>query len=394
MDIHKYEYLYNTARKTTEKANISEKNKKLIFSFVDNLVLENLSKPRLIRYLGSLKIIALGLGKDLDKATIADLKRFINKVQQRDDYSVWTKHFYKVIMRRFYKWQKGTKGKNKYPPIVDWIKVGVSRSEKKLPAEGDLLTEEDVQKLLSLASHPRDKALVSMLWESGARIGEIGNLQLKHVVFDKYGIVISVKGKTGSRKIRLISSVPYISTWLNNHPHKEDGSAPLWINVGTTNHHKVMSYGTMRMLLYRLFEKAKINKKCNPHLFRHSRATFMANHLTEFQMNQYFGWIQGSDMPSTYVHMSGREVDNAILKMNGLEIGEEKKENKILPRKCPRCDTINAYDSKHCNKCGGILDLKYALEMDEQKKEADGIMARLLKDKEIQELIMEKLKAF
>ena len=46
----------------------------------------------------------------------------------------------------------------------------------------------------------------------------------------------------------------------------------------------------------------------------------MANHLTEFQMNQYFGWIQGSDMPSTYVHMSGKNVDEALLRMNGVAV--------------------------------------------------------------------------
>ncbi|MBW2965283.1 tyrosine-type recombinase/integrase, partial [Candidatus Woesearchaeota archaeon] len=80
-----------------------------------------------------------------------------------------------------------------------------------------------------------------------------------------------------------------------------------------------MHYSAIRSMVSRTFEKAGIRKKCNPHAFRHSRATYMANHLTEFQMNQYFGWIQGSDMPSTYVHMSGREVDDAILAMNGLK---------------------------------------------------------------------------
>ncbi|MBU0459440.1 MAG: tyrosine-type recombinase/integrase [Nanoarchaeota archaeon] len=391
MGIHNYERKYIMAKKNLEKSSISKRNKELILKFVDDLILENLSKPRLIKYFTCLKIIAQALGKDLDKATIADLKKFVSYVQQRNDYSAWTKHSYKVIVRRFYKWFKKTKGK-KYPPIVDWIKIGMSRSEKNLPTDGDLINEKDVEKIINAAHHPRDKAFVSVLWESGARIGEIGNLKMRNVVFDKFGIVIAVKGKTGSRKIRLISSTPYFSTWINNHPFKDNQQAALWINRGTTNFQQPMKYRNMRKILINLFAQAGIKKKCNPHLFRHSRATFMAHHLTEFQMNQYFGWIQGSDMPATYVHMSGKEVDKAILKMNGFAHGEEKEESKLLPKRCPRCETINAHDSKHCNKCGGILDLKFAMEQEEERKSSNDIMATLLRDKEIQAILMEKLK--
>ncbi|WP_340819137.1 hypothetical protein [Methanolobus sp. WCC4] len=35
-------------------------------------------------------------------------------------------------------------------------------------------------------------------------------------------------------------------------------------------------------------------------------------------MNAYFGWVQGSDMPAVYVHLSGRDVDDAVLKANGV----------------------------------------------------------------------------
>ncbi|MCR4323815.1 MAG: site-specific integrase [Nanoarchaeota archaeon] len=391
MDIHNYEQKYQEALKGLEKSNISERNKELVKHFVNDLVLENISKPRLIKYFGTLKIVANTLGKDFDKVTKEDLKIFIGTIQQKSEFSPWTKQSYKVIIRRFFKWLKGTKD---YPEIVNWINIGMKRSEKKLPSEEDLITEKDIQKVIQTADHPRNKAFISLLWESGARVGEIGNLKLKNVTFDKYGIVITVSGKTGSRKIRLISSTPHLATWMNSHPGRENKEAPLWINIGTTNHNKQMYYRNMVKLLRVLFSKAEIKKRCNPHLFRHSRATYMANHLTEFQMNQYFGWIQGSDMPSTYVHMSGKEVDNAILIMNGIETGIKKEESKLQPIICSRCDTINSNDSKHCNKCGGILDLKHAMEIEEelsQRKGADNVMEILMKDKDVQNLLMEKL---
>ncbi len=395
MDIHNYEKQYESALDQVRGAQISAKNKELILRFNEALVLENISKPRLVKYLNTLKIVAERISKDFDETSIEDVKSFISKIQQ-SNLSPWTKQGYKVIIRRFYKWIKGTE---EYPDIVKWINIGISRCEKRLPSEGELLTEDDVQKLVRLSDHPRDKAFVSVLWESGARVSEIGNLCIRNVSFDKYGVVISVKGKTGSRKIRMISSTPYLSTWINSHPFREDNNSPLWVNIGQTNHNKVMCYGAIRKLLENLFKKVGIKKRFNPHIFRHSRATYMANHLTEFQMNQYFGWIQGSDMPSTYVHMSGREVDDAVLAMNGIKNEEKKDESKLLPRICSRCDTINSNEFKHCSKCGGILDLKYAMELEERKEQqeklranSDQMMNMLMQDKEVQAFLMEKLK--
>lgn len=127
----------------------------------------------------------------------------------------------------------------------------------------------------------------------------------------------------------------------------------------------------------------------------------MANHLTEFQMNQYFGWVQGSNMPSTYVHLSGKDVDNAIFEMNGIKVEKNKDEVKMQPIICCRCDTINAYDSKHCNKCGGILDLKTALELEEkhekvneERARADEILNVLLNDTDVRKLLIEKMRGF
>ena len=259
MDIHNFEKMYCRAVKSLEQDKISERNKQLIKEFVEAMILENISKPRLIRCMGTLRKVAKELQKDLDQATIKDIKSLVSSIQQ-SKYSPWTKRTYKCLVRKFYKWQKGVKGRNKYPEIVDWINIGISRSEKKLPSEGDLLTEEDVQKLIENADYPRDKAFLSMLWESGARIGEIGNLSMKNIVFDQQGVVISVRGKTGSRKIRLISSTPHLSTWINNHPAKGNNDAPVWVNIGTVNHNKLMTYAAMRMLLYKLFRRQELKK--------------------------------------------------------------------------------------------------------------------------------------
>jgi len=308
-----------------------------------------------MKYTSCLSIIATKLDKDLDKVTKRDIKNFIADIQQREDYSPWTKQGYKVIVKKFYQWLHQTKD---YPEIISWISIGISLSQTKLPTSGELLTEEDIKKILSVIENKRDKAFLITLWESGTRIGEIGNLRLKNINISKQGTVLTVKGKTGSRQIRLITSTPYLLEWLEIHPTKDNIDSHVWINIGVTNNNEGMNYRNIAKTVKKYFKLAGVKKKCNPHFFRHSRATFMANHLTEFQMNQYFGWKQGSDMPATYVHLSGKDVDNAIFTMNGIKVKDKKEESQLTSRICPYCKSINTFNSVNCRTCYKVIDQK------------------------------------
>jgi len=97
------------------------------------------------------------------------------------------------------------------------------------------------------------------------------------------------------------------------------------------------------MMLRRAARRAGLRKAVNPHIFRHSRASNLANKLTEAQLKDMFRWTQSSEMAAVYVHMSGRDVDKALLKIHGLAGEEEKEEeNKLKIIKCLRCGEKNA----------------------------------------------------
>lgn len=388
IDIHNFSNQLENRIKLLMNSSISQRNKDLILKFRDNCSLEGLSIPRIVKYMVVLRMWG-GL-LEFETASIQDVKKAVRIIQEKD-YSSWTKSSYKVMLKRFFKWINN----GVYPPTVSWINGRIKKSEQKIVSNSELLTENDVKKLIANATHPRDKAFLSVLYESGCRIGEIGSLQIGNIKIDEYGIIMNVTGKTGQRPIRLISSTPYLMTWYNNHPNKEK-EAPLWVNVGCTNRGSAMKYGSIRMMLKRLFEAVEIKKKYNPHLFRHSRATFLADYLTEFQMNQYFGWIQGSNMPSTYIHMSGKKIDASILALNGIAQPKENKESKLKPKICPRCETINSHDANYCSKCAGILDenAKFHLEQQtERRSKADEMMNLLMKDKEFQHFFSKKIKS-
>ena len=181
--------------------------------------------------------------------------------------------------------------------MISWIKCNDVKN-KKLPEE--ILTEEDIKKMIDSAQKARDKAIVAVLYESGCRVGEFLTMKIKNVQFDRYGAIIVVQGKTGYRRIRLVSSVPYLAEWINNHPFNDNPEAWLWISL---RNFKRLPYNSLRTILRVIAEKAGIRKSVNPHAFRHARATYLANFLTEAQMKEFFGWVQDSDMASVYVHI-------------------------------------------------------------------------------------------
>ena len=388
-NIHDYEHRIRWATAGVNRAPISEESRRLIFEHDAYLAANRITIPRRLKYLQILKTIGIQLKKPFGQVTKQDLERLVGALEEKP-YTVWTKDSYRTIIKRFWKWLKEARD-GSMPPEVAWIKTGIPKNKRPLPKAEDLLTEEDIQRLLQSATRPRDKALISILWETGARISEIGTLTFKDVRFDKYGAVLSVRGKTGSRTIRIIQSVPYLANWMQLHP-SSDSTGPLWVTTSNSCRGQRLNYNSFRKILIVTGQAAGIVKRVNPHGFRHARATYLATHLTEFQMNQVFGWSQGSDMPSTYVHLSGKDTDNAILRLNGIDVDQgTKKQAALKPRICARCDTINATDSGFCRKCGGALNLQDAMEEEAGGKERDAMLSQVLNDEDVRRVIREAL---
>ncbi len=113
---------------------------------------------------------------------------------------------------------------------MKWIKTTLKAKDELLPEE--LLTEEEVMKLVEAYNSPRDKAFVISLYESGARIGELVSLRIRDVSFEESYTRLMLNGKTGSRRIIVVASTPYLQTWIQNHPLRKDPEAPLWVNMG------------------------------------------------------------------------------------------------------------------------------------------------------------------
>lgn len=387
-DIHDYPRRLERAIRLLEThPEISQHNKQLVMKFLDSLKAEGLSFARQTGYVQRLTAIASMLQKDFDRVTKQDIEKLMMVVNGKK-WTEWTKDNYRVAVKRFWRWLRAL-DEDEDPPETRWIKIGKAQSRPILP--DDLLTKEETQKLIQAAEHPRDKAYVAVCDESGARPGEVLTMKVRSVSFDEYGAIIVVRGKKGERRIRLIASAPYLANWLSIHPEGHTPDASLWINIGTTNHGQVYEYFAARKLLRELASRASVRKRVNPYSFRHGTATYMANFLTEAQMCEYFGWKQGSKMPSVYVRLSGRDIDNRLLELHGLKPKPNERVEQTV-KVCPRCQFKNPSASKFCNRCGLALDIKAALEIDERIRTAEEVMETLLKDSEVKLFLAEKMR--
>jgi hypothetical protein len=123
------------------------------------------------------------------------------------------------------------------------------------------------------------------------------------------------------------------------------------------------SHSTFLRVLDRAKRKAGIKKRIYPHLFRHSRATHLAQDFTEQELKVIFGWSGGSRMPATYVHLSGGDIDRKILEKHGIIIhGEEcKKEQPLRLKICPNCKEKNSPNANFCMVCGAAISSPEAI---------------------------------
>lgn len=401
-------------------------NKALIQDFKRDLKLEGLSDGWLQKLTSHLKVIAEHLGdtrfEDMDEDDIKDLVEWA----QGRDISDSAVNAYKQVIKRFWQWLYD-KPKGEHPEMVAFINTTEKNGNNgKLPK--DLLTRDDIDALKDACRNTRDQAFIAILYETGARIGELIDLTVGDIEDHKHGRKVVIDGKTGQRRLPLLEATPAINKWLNDHPDPSK-EASLWCQLRDA--HSELSYHYIRQkLLVRAGERAaksdpdqfaassdaaskppeelEFHRPLNPHHFRHSRATHLANEFKEAQLCEWFGWVQGSDVPAKYVHLSGRDIDQAYGQLHGIEPEDDEDHGPSI-RECWRCEEINEANDRFCSRCGAALDEDAAQTFEEQVqsdvkesyREADpddeetmadiDALDKVLDDPQVKQLIAKKL---
>jgi integrase len=340
-------------------------NKKLIRDFLIYLTARG-SKPATVwRHVYSYEklVNAFDYKVKILKATREDVVKAVAKIELLNVNSE-TKGKIKATLKFMFKHFKGED--IYYPREIAWIKSSVKRESKLTP--GDLLTEDEISKMICNAKNVRDAAIISLLADAPLRTHELVLLRRKHLVIDAAQpyLVVPEDTKTGTRLIPLINSVPYLAQYLNLFGQIE-AEDPLFMHELWNKERKPMNYGALRMMLKKVAQRAGIKKRIYPYLFRHGVITRYANKLSNAQLEKVAGWIHGTNMHGTYEHLSDLDMTNAIARANGVKVSDELVEKPRI-KICGRCKYTNARDSIFCARCGSPLSINIALQEENDKQ--------------------------
>jgi integrase/recombinase XerD len=238
--------------------------------------------------------------KPLEKWKKDDAVKYILKLQETSKPS--TVENAKIIMKLYFKWL----GK---PEIVADIKIKTIKNSLK---REDILTVEDVNKLIESTPSTLYKSLIAFLFESGCRINEALAIKVKDIQETDRGMIISIpQTKTGNDYRRILC--PFSSGYIRNHitynALDPDNKLFYLSDVAAWKH------------LRQIGEKSGIGKPVSPHKFRHAQATDMV--LRGYQdgiINKKLGWTNDSKAAARYKHIADEDVINATADMAGTDI--------------------------------------------------------------------------
>jgi site-specific recombinase XerD len=352
------EKVFEKELKLLDKASLSPRNKKLITRYHNYLFSTGSGAQRVSKLSCQLRRICPKLRNNLDSLNKGDVMDLIALYSQDLRLSEATRADYRRALKQFFRWfkEEDSRLENSDPLIKSeaqkfykFLETEVRTCYKLKQADPNtIITDEDCAAIVENGcGSAREKAFISLLHETGCRIGEFLNMKLGDVqVKDNYA-EIRVDGKTGKRTIFVAKALPHLIRFLEVHPYKNNKQSYLWLSEAQHNHNDPLLHKGAQRLVDRCFECAGIQKKHNLHWFRHSRATILAPKLTEAILCKYMGWSIGSDQVKTYSHLSVKQLEDVMLSLNGLKSKEEEPDK---PVKCI-CGALNAQTERYCYKC-------------------------------------------
>jgi integrase len=396
-----------------DRSRLSQENALTIAEYI--IAMKREVNPRLsyirytIQFLSELSRSS-GIKKKVDDMTRDDILCYLDKCRKPEDEDplhkwIGSYDVKRATLTRFFKWLH-------YPNIDNSKKrselsaagrkpaciIGIAKLKRKEVScykPSDLWTQEDDLLFLKWVTNKRDRCYHAMARDLSARPHEILNLKIKDVVFktadNKQYAEVLVHGKTGSRHIPLIQSIPYIKDWLSNHPSCNNSNSYLFIGLGRNSMGKQLNSHSMygiyegykdkffpKLLAYTTIPnedeekiKALLAKPFNPYIRRHSALTEKSTKLKSSTLNQHAGWTANSNMAQKYIHYFGNESSESLLEAYGIVTKNNVPIDTLNPKVCPNCNEGNTQDAKFCSKCKMIMSYEgyqEALESQRKKK--------------------------
>lgn len=359
--------------------------------------------------------------RDVTRDNIIRFLDSYRKTETQDSMHKWigTYNLFRGHLLRFFKWLYSPEiepDKRPKPSVIENIPK-LRRKETSIYKPSDLWTQQDDLLFLKYCPTKRGKCYHAISRDTSCRPNEIIKLKIKDVVFKTSGnsqyqyAEVLVNGKTGTRHIPLIDSIPYLKDYLD-HEHPQPGNPSSPLICGTR---RGLGRHILTVQIYKLYDELKrqtfpkllespevspedrqkirelLKKPWNPYIRRHSALTEKSTILKEHVLRQHAGWSGRSQMHLKYLHYFGNESNESLLEAYGL-IDKGIQLDQLRPKQCPNCSEPNKVDSKFCGKCRMVLSYDaYEETLEQQKKKESEVQAMKVKHEEDMKSLREEM---
>ena len=348
-----------------------------------------------------------------------EILSYLNSLRKTDKMHSWigTYNLHLVILIRFFKWlyNPNLEVKQRLKPEVVQNIPQLKRKEVSIYKPSDLWSIEDDAVFLKYCPNIRDRCYHAISRDLSARPHEILDLLTRDMVFKRAGTKqyaeVLVNGKTGTRHLPIIDSLPYVKEWLDQHPRRNDPNAYFICSLDRKNYAKQMSLRGLQGVYKRYKDNyylplskdstipnedrqrisGLLKKPWNPYIRRHSSLTAKSKFLHGLVFNQHAGWTPRSQMNLKYVHYFGNESSESILQEYGILPKDNEDKDALHPKYCPNCNEPNRLDQKFCVKCRMVLTYDAYSGTIEEKQTKDKQIAEMMRKQEQFEQLIQSL---
>lgn len=170
------------------------------------------------------------------------------------------------------------------------------KKEKKLP---EVLTREEIKKLIEAADTRKSKLIIQFLYSTGLRVSELVNLKVQNLnLAEKTGKVTKGKGSKDRMFILPEKLVNELQSYLSEHPQ----------NLYLFSREKPLTTRNIQKIIKNTAKAAQINKKVTPHTLRHSYATHLLESGTDIRIIQTLLGHENLNTTQIYTHVSTEEL--------------------------------------------------------------------------------------
>lgn len=254
-------YYVEVMKKETELSTVMDDNSYLLQAYEMNVRKDGLSEKSIKAYMGAMRNMLCVTDKNIRNITSVDIKYYLDTYAGKGNKDRTVNNERRFLSAVFTWFRKHG--------IINTNPVEAVPIKKERHPPIDYLKGMEVERLRVACTNTRERALMEFLLSTGARVGEVPQIRIQDIDWNTGEIVLYAR-KTSDYRTVYLSDVArvHIEKYLKSRNDSNDA-----LFAGLRAPYNAVKEDGLRLIVKNIKEKAKVNRRVYPHLFRKTLAT-------------------------------------------------------------------------------------------------------------------------